>query len=112
MKVFNLKMLAKGFLGGSITGLAVGIGITLVMPDKEHYTSFTFEQNVALSDNIQPSTKFQLGNQTFTAYAIDDAKLARTLAVKEAMIASLKEIDAKAIAKTQFDNPGKVVKVE
>ena len=58
MKLYRVGMLTKAFLIGSVAGMTIGSGISLVMPGNEHYTSFTFSQNVGLSSNLQESTKF------------------------------------------------------
>ena len=96
-------MLTKAFLIGSVAGMTIGSGISLVMPGNEHYTSFTFSQNVGLSSNLQESTKFQIGDKTFTAYKVDETQLAKRLAPKADVIESLGELDTSIIARSDLE---------
>jgi hypothetical protein len=102
MKLHKVGMLTKAFSIGSVAGIAIGSGISLVMPGNEHYTSFTFDQNVGLSSNLQESTKFQIGNKTFTAYKVDETQLAKILAPKADVIKSLGEMDTSIIARSNI----------
>jgi hypothetical protein len=101
MKLHKTGMLTKAFSIGSVAGIVLGTGISLVMPGNEHYTNFTFAQNVGLSSNLQESTKFQIGDRTFTAYKVDDAKLARRLATKVDMLENLGD-DTSIIARSDI----------
>jgi hypothetical protein len=102
MKLHKVGMLTKAFSIGSVAGIILGSGISLVMPGNERYTSFTFAQNVGLSSNLQESIKFQIGNQTFTAYEVDDTQLAKRLATKADVIESLGD-EASIIARSQIE---------
>jgi hypothetical protein len=108
----TIKMLVKGFLIGSMTGITLGTGLSLVMPPNETFTSFTFDQNVALSNNPQTPNKFQIGNRTFSAYKIDDARLARSIASKQAVIDSLNDINTKAIALSEIEESDEKMKIQ
>jgi hypothetical protein len=101
MKLHKVGMLTKAFSIGSVAGIILGWGISLVMPGNEHYTSFTFDQNVGLSSNLPESIEFQIGNQTFTAYEVDDTRLAKRLATKADVLENLGD-EASIIARSDI----------
>jgi hypothetical protein len=112
-QIKTLKMLVKGFTIGSVAGITLGTTLSLVMPPNETYTSFSFKQNVGLSSNPKTPIKFQIGNNRFTAYKIDEERLARSIASKEAAIASINRVNAKEIiASSEIEELSKKAKIE
>ncbi len=109
----TLKMLVKGFTIGSVAGITLGTTLSLVMPPDETYTSFSFEQNVGLSSNQKTPMKFQIGNNRFTAYKIDEERLARSIASKDEVLASINRLNAKEIiASSEIEELSKKAKIE
>ncbi|MGL5807011.1 MAG: hypothetical protein ACRC11_16480 [Xenococcaceae cyanobacterium] len=91
----------KELLLAAVAGLAVGTGLSLVMPENEHYTNFTFEQNVSLSNNTKKQTQVQIDGREFNVYDIDDTQLVKSLAPKTNLLENIGELYARVT--TKFD---------
>jgi hypothetical protein len=102
----------KALLLGAVAGVSLGTCLSLVMPEDENHTSFTFEQNVGLSNNSKKPTKLRIGEQIFSAYEIDDERVLKSLAPKANLLENIGELYARVTTKFDIEDSLKNFQVE